>query len=166
MTNDEFKRDREVIAEATEGPWGADVDYYVVTEDLCIAEAMQGSHDAQFIARARERWPAALEALELEKVHAKKLQRLLDEMRECHAIEWEARDTVEAERDRLKQEVEELKRKLNHEVYCRDKATSGRTKAERERDQLRAEVERLQRRDRCAFGGTHLVGLGCEHCNE
>ena len=119
MSNeDEFEKDREVIEAATDwgspAPWVHHGEYDVRSKDGSIVETddpyaepiaeFANNHDAQFIARARERWPAVLD----EKVHAKKLQRLLDEMRECHVIEWEARSKVETERDRLRKRADEL----------------------------------------------------------
>jgi hypothetical protein len=85
----EFKRDRETIDAATDGPWESDdtglvtTSYSVYGDDsyqiIAVPPATQtGTSDAEFIARARERWPAALDRVaELEAALRK-----VDEIRE------------------------------------------------------------------------------------
>ena len=75
MTDDDIKRDREVIAAATPGPWtsvrchgqlfgdGTPVSVVCSAPNQIVAYDV-GEPEADFIAAARTRWPAAIDALE------------------------------------------------------------------------------------------------------
>ncbi len=70
MTPEQIAADRAIIEKATPGPWlhafdeGRPTTWVYLNEEDGIAEALDGPHDATFIAASRTRWPAALDALE------------------------------------------------------------------------------------------------------
>jgi hypothetical protein len=93
----EFKRDRETIDAATDGPWESDdtglvtTSYSIYSEDnyqiIAVPPATQtGTSDAEFIARARERWPVALDRI----AALESALRKVDEIR--HELKVEAMD--------------------------------------------------------------------------
>lgn len=64
MTKTEHEIDREVIAAATEGPWEG---VGLIAESACrevVGENGNAINNQIFIARARDRWPAALDELD------------------------------------------------------------------------------------------------------
>lgn len=79
MTDDEFKRDREVIDAATSAPWAVCTapdtnnkqavcdhffEFIARTDVYSIHPDSSCEANAAFIARARTRWPAALDEIE------------------------------------------------------------------------------------------------------